>query len=200
MRTCQGLLLDQKTAFHKRPARYPDMPTWCDKLVCVVLGYGCVFLYWRALCVWALRSFKRLFQSKLFCTSSFNCVGIIPEWLVGLGLYPPPPKPEQHLLRSSVLLHMDPSKGSKLRQANPQGALTRQNLHRCGLFRQKRVWKFRGGCRDFAEILQNIVCNDPFPNDTISELLKSTSKLRYVKNYDWFGFRNLNIRLHRTIL
>ena len=38
-----------------------------------------------------------------------------------------PPKPEQHLLRASILQHMDPSKSSKLHQANPQGALTRRH-------------------------------------------------------------------------
>ena len=39
------------------------------------------------------------------------------------------------------------------------------------LLRQERVWKF---CGKFAEIrgnLRKILCNDPFPNDPISELL-----------------------------
>ena len=39
-----------------------------------------------------------------------------------------PPKPEQHPLRASIPQHMDPSKSSKLLQANPQGALTCQSM------------------------------------------------------------------------
>ena len=46
------------------------------------------------------------------------------------------------------------------------------NVHKCGLLRQERVRNFH---RNFAEILEKIFCNEPFPNDPISELLASRS-------------------------
>ena len=39
------------------------------------------------------------------------------------------------------------------------------------LVRQERARKFCGKLRNFAEILRKSFCNDPFPNDPISELL-----------------------------
>ena len=40
------------------------------------------------------------------------------------------------------------------------------------LLRQERVRKFCGKLRKFRGKLRKIFCNDPFPNDPISELLK----------------------------
>ena len=56
------------------------------------------------------------------------------------------------------------------------------NLQKYGLSHQSRVWKFCGICGHFGEILRKTFCNDPCPNDPISELLKIGQSL-HVLNF-----------------
>ena len=60
----------------------------------------------------------------------------------------------------------------------------------CGKFAETTFYCARKGCgnsaeslRKFRRNLRKIFCNDPFPNDPISELLTSDTKLLLTKNY-----------------
>ena len=75
-------------------------------------------------CVWGFRSFKRVLLADRLAIPPTTAWVFFWNGMWDCN----PPKPEQHLLRASILQRMDPSKSSKLRQANLQGTLTRQQI------------------------------------------------------------------------
>ena len=91
--------------------------TISSSVLCWEMG---VLTWTKGCCV----SFRRVFRPNRLAVPPTSAWAFFWNGLCDCN----PPKPKQHLLRASILQLMDPSKTSRLRQTNPQGALTRQTL------------------------------------------------------------------------